>query len=223
LEATRKGLETEVGKLKGNVEQFAKENEKLAATEKALGQNVNDLKNNVNNFENKVKMLQGEVATLGKTREALEESVNKSEKQNQIMANELGKLHNVQEGLEKFAKQQGADYAAFVTDLNKSLDTHKQLLKDFSAENDKLKVNRKKIELDNLVALSTQFQNMDGKAGVSVDEFRDYLDTLGPDFTARVLKGKTLEQLFAQVDKDRSGSLNIPELRQFLEANATTD
>jgi len=195
----------------------------LAATEKALNGSVSDLKNTVQTFDSKVKMLQSELSNLQKTREALENSVKQSEAQNKIMGEELGKLHNVQEGLEKFAAQQGSDYKAFVNNLNSSLDRHKQLLTEFSAENDKLKINRKKIELDSMIALSNQFQTMDGKAGVSVDEFKDYLDTLGPEFTARVLKGKTLEQLFATVDKDKSGSLNIPELRAFLQATVTDD
>lgn len=223
LEATRKGLQNEVGQLKGNVDQMHNENEKLQATEQALNKDVSDLKNSVQNFDSKVKMLQNELSNLQKTREALDQSVAKSEAQNKVLAEELGKLNQVQEGLQQFAAQQGADYAVFVDNLTASLDRHKQLIQEFSQENDKLKSNRRKIELDSLVALSTQFQTMDGRAGVSLDEFKDYLDTLGPEFTARVLHGKTLEQLFAVVDKDKSGSLNIPELRAFLETNVTAN
>jgi len=165
--------------------------------------------------------LSDELHNLQKTREALDSAVTKSEQQNAKLAEEINKLHTVEEGLRQFAQKQGADYENFVNNLTGSINKHQQLLKEFAAENEKLKENRRKIEIDSMVSLSNNFQMLDGKVGLSVEEFQSYLDMLGPEFVNKI-KAKapqqSLENLFSNLDKDKNGTLNIPELRVFLES-----
>jgi len=182
-----------------------------------------ELKDQVLKFESKVKILSDELHNLQKTREALDSAVAKSEQQNQKLGEEIGKLKTVEEGLKQFAQKQGADYENFVNNLTGSINKHQQLLKDFAAENEKLRENRKKGEIESMIALSNNFQMLDGKVGLSIEEFQSYLEMLGPEFEKRILAKapqQSLKALFSVLDKDKNGTLNIPELRQFLESTA---
>jgi mitofilin len=214
LKATSSELKNEVGKLHGENDEYKKLNGELKGTS-------TELKEQVIKFENKVKILSDELHNLQKTREALDAAVTKSEQQNQKLSEEIGKLHSVEEGLRQFAQKQGADYENFVNNLTGSINKHQQLLKDFAAENEKLKQNRRQIEIDSMISLSNNFQMLDGKVGLSIEEFQSYLDMLGPEFENKI-KAKApqqnLQALFSSLDKDHNGSLNIPELRHFLES-----
>jgi Ca2+-binding EF-hand superfamily protein len=119
--------------------------------------------------------------------------------------------------MREFAAQQGADYQIFVDKLTSSLNQHQKLLKDFSNENQKLKNNRRQIQIDSMLALSNSFQNWDKKVGLSQDEFSSYMEMLGPNFMS-VLNTKfgSLAGVFKKLDVDGSGTLNISELRTLL-------
>jgi len=201
--------------------ELKKENETYHQLNAELKTTSTELKDQVTKFENKLKIMTDELHNLQKTREALDASLNRSEQQNAKLSEEVTKLHTIEEGLQQFAQKQGADYAVFVGNLTNSINKHQQLLKEFAAENEKLRNNRRKIEIDSMVSLSNNFQMLDGKVGLSVEEFQSYLNMLGPDFVQRITDkapGQSLQSLFLSLDKDKNGTLNIPELRVFLES-----
>lgn len=120
--------------------------------------------------------------------------------------------------MKQFAAQQGADYKAFVDQLTSSLNQHQKLLNEFAGENQKLKNNRRQQQIDSLLALSNSFQNWDKKVGLSTVEFESYLEMLGPSFQSKLTAkfGGSLDAVFAKLDSDRNGTLNITELRSLL-------
>jgi len=213
LDQTRKALEAGVDDLKKKqVNRFSEENSRLEKTR-------DDLQKEVVQFGNKVKVLSGEISNLQKTREMLDEQVKRQEAQNNQFKSELQNLHTIEEGMKQFSAQQGSDYKQFVSSLSSSLNKHQQLLADFAAENDKLRTNRRKQQVDSLLALSNSFQSWDKKVGLSVEEFKSYMEMLGADFQEKLQKkmGGTSENAFKRLDKDNSGSLNLQELRTLLE------
>jgi len=212
LDQTRKALEAGVDDLKKQVNKFSEENSRLEKTR-------DDLNKEVAQFSNKVKVLSGEITNLQKTREMLDEQVKRQEAQNNQFKDELKNLHTIEEGMKQFSAQQGSDYKQFVSSLTSSLNKHQQLLTDFASENDKLRTNRRKQQVDSLLALSNSFSSWDHKVGLSVDEFKSYMEMLGPEFQEKLAKkmGGTSENAFKRLDKDGSGSLNLQELRSLLE------
>jgi len=210
LTSTSEQLQSSVKQLEQNVTQFTEENEKLQSTRQ-------DLEENVAHLSNKIGVLSGELNNLQKTREMLDEQVTRQEEQNQQLAFELTQLHSIEEGMKQFAAQQGDDYKVFVDKLTSSLSHHQKLIQDFSNENQKLKKNRRQIQIDSLLSLSNSFQNWDKKVGLSTEEFQSYLEMIGPEFQ-EILKAKfgSMEEVFVKLDADRSGTLNISELRTLL-------
>jgi len=149
----------------------------------------------------------------------LDEQVKRQEEQNNQFKEELKDLHTIEEGMKAFSAQQGSDYKQFVSSLTTSLNKHQKLITDFSNENDKLRKNRRKQQVEHLLALSNSFSSWDKKVGLSVDEFQSYMEMLGDDFKEKLEKkmGGTPENAFKRLDKDGSGSLNLQELRALLE------
>jgi len=149
----------------------------------------------------------------------LDEQVKRQEAQNNQFRDELKNLHTIEEGMKQFSAQQGSDYKQFVSNLSSSLNKHQQLIQEFSAENEKLRDNRKKQHIEHLLALSNSFANWDHKVGLSAEEFKSYLEMLGSDFQAKLTKkmGGNIDNVFKRLDKDNSGSLNLQELHSLLE------
>jgi len=90
--------------------------------------------------------------------------------------------------MKSFAAQQGSDYKQFVGSLTTSLNKHQQLLTQFSHENEKLRTNRRKQQVDSLLALSNSFQSWDHKVGLSSEEFTSYMEMLGSEFQEKITK-----------------------------------
>ena len=116
------------------------------------------------------------------------------------------------------AADQGETFTEFVEKLNSSLAQHEKLLGDFKRENDDLAKNRKQIQIDSFIALSNSFAMWDCKIGLDVMEFEGYLAMLGGDFDDVFVRkfGGDRAKAFEQLDTDGSGTLNISELRNFL-------
>lgn len=130
------------------------------------------------------------------------------------MNEELSQLNHISEGMKALAEQQGADFKEFVDHLNSSLDRHSQLLKDFEAENVKLRENKKAIQVNSLVGLANTFATWDRKPGLSIEEFNQYLEMLGQDFKKLLFaKYSSIEEVFKRLDTDNSGSLSVSEVR----------
>jgi len=143
----------------------------------------------------------------------------RQEEQNKQLLEEVNNLHTIKQGLQEFAVAQGHSYLEFSERLTASLDKHTQLLKDFTEENRKLKENRQKIQVDSYLAMSNSFSTWDMKGGLSIDEFRGYIELLGPEFEKVMLTqfGGSYDNVFAKLDTDKSGALNIPEVRVVVE------
>lgn len=169
---------------------------------------------------NKIQVLDGEIKNLQHTREMLDQQLVRQEQQNKELAHEVSNLHTIKEGLQEFAVHQGQSYTDFTNKLEASLNRHAKLIQDFAEQNRQLKENREKIQIDSYLSMINSFSAWDDRAGLSVEEFKEYLEFLGPDFE-KVMIGKyggDLASVFARLDSDGSGSLNIPEVRILLEA-----
>eukprot|EP01012_Entosiphon_sulcatum_P053598 TRINITY_DN7376_c0_g1_i1.p1 TRINITY_DN7376_c0_g1~~TRINITY_DN7376_c0_g1_i1.p1 ORF type:complete len:373 (+),score=126.76 TRINITY_DN7376_c0_g1_i1:32-1120(+) len=212
LKTVSQTLKEETTRLHGEVDHFHQENDRLEATRGKLEQDVAT-------FTSKLGVMSDQVEHLKHTRELLDAQVTRQEEQNKQLHEELGQLRTIEEGIRQFTAQQGADYAQFVEQLTGNIHRHEALLQDFAAENSKLRENRRKQQVDSLLSLSNCFQHWDHKVGLSVDEFRSYLQLLGPSYELRLrqLVGGTDERIFGQLDKDGSGTLNVSELRAALE------
>ena len=68
-------------------------------------------------------------------------------------------------------KHQGADYQAFIDQLNDSIRKNEELLDDFQAENEDLKETRKQMTVDSYMTLSNSFAMWDCKIGLDAMEF----------------------------------------------------
>eukprot|EP01129_Flabellula_baltica_P014429 TRINITY_DN68_c1_g1_i2.p2 TRINITY_DN68_c1_g1~~TRINITY_DN68_c1_g1_i2.p2 ORF type:complete len:160 (-),score=48.16 TRINITY_DN68_c1_g1_i2:10-489(-) len=155
----------------------------------------------------------------------LDEQVARQEEQNNRLKDQLDDLSGIREGMEALAAQQGEDYQAFVDKLNSNLDKNQKLLDDFAAENEKLRQNRRKIQIDSYIAMSNSFSMWDATAGLSRDEFQGYLSLLGAEFEAAMISkyGTDIDTIFTKLDTDGNGSLNIPEVKKLLNTVVTEE
>jgi len=242
LEETRKALEKDIEQLKEEVSKFHEENKKLEETRKALDTQVQNLKaesaqfaeqnqklqDNVAQFSNKMKIMSNELKNLQKTREMLDEQVARQDAQNNQFKEELNKFHTLEEGMKALASKQGEDYALFVKKLTESINKHKELIRDFADQNNRLRETRKKGRIDHYLEVSHTFSMMDHKVGLSLEEFQEYLSIISSDFPEIWSKleekmGGGVEFVFKQLDKDKSGALSLGELKVLVEALVKAD
>jgi len=120
--------------------------------------------------------------------------------------------------LAAIAAKQSADFQTMMAGLSQSFQLNQNLLSEYGNENEKLKQTRKQIKIDSYLAMSNSFSTWDQQAGLSIEEFRAYLDLLGPEFEDAMLKkyGGNVDTVFKSLDIDNNGSLNIPEVRKLL-------
>lgn len=207
------------GELTENVATFTEQNENFAEHNKELESNVEELNAVKGKLGNKVELLSTEVTSLQKTRELLDKQVTRQKEQNDQFKDELSKLQTIEQGMKSFADQQGEDYANFVTQLTGNIQRNEELLNEFAEENELLSKNRRQQRVDSLVALSNSFQFFDHEAGLSAEEFKVFMETLGPELQSvlREKVGASSESAFGSLDKDNSGTLNLGELRNIVE------
>lgn len=121
--------------------------------------------------------------------------------------------------MKAFAAKAGEDYGAFVGQLTSQISRNEKLLSDFSQENTRLKENRRQQQVNMLLQMSSSFAQWDHKVGLSPDEFTQYIALLGPEYERKIREkiAPTEDNAFGLLDADKSGTLNLNELRRMLE------
>jgi len=197
-------LQGEVDRLGGEVNKFSEENEKLSSIREALEMDVKGLSNKLDLFGVQLEQLQ-------KTREMLDVQLERQAEQNKELAT--------------IASKQQSDFQQLMHGINESFMFSQDVLSGYSNENDRLRENRRQIKIDSYLAMSNSFSSWDHKSGLSVDEFKAYLELLGSDFEhAMIAKyGGNAETVFSMLDVDNNGSLNIPEVRKLLKDLVTDE
>lgn len=213
-------LRAEVSTLHGTVEELRAVAGELKAEVGRLQAVEARLNEGVASLEKKLQLMQSTVDDLVKVRDSLDAQVDRLDEQNTQLKGHLDDLKSIEEGMKAYAEQAGESFGEFVKQMTSQISRNEKLLSDFSAENAKLRDNRRKQQLNMLLQMSTSFQNWDHKVGLSPEEFAQYLTMLGPQYEQMIREkiSPTPDNAFGVLDLDKSGTLNVQELRSMLEA-----
>lgn len=222
-----KQLKTSVDSLKSTEEELKRQVSDLIEVEEGLKGQVESLqgverglKEQTIGLGQKLKVMETTVSDLKETKESLDQEVSKMEGQNEKLKEQLGDLRKIEEAMKAHAEEAGEDFANFVSQMTELVGKNQEQLDEFTEQNEKLKKNRMKQQVTSLVMMTNNFQNWDEEAGLSIDEFRQYISFLGPEFEEKIRKRCNTsdeENPFGKLDHNGDGTLNVAEVRDLLE------
>mmetsp|Transcript_141759 Transcript_141759/g.395239 ORF Transcript_141759/g.395239 Transcript_141759/m.395239 type:complete len:376 (-) Transcript_141759:135-1262(-) len=218
LEAVTAGLHTTESDLRQQVAQLTETEGRLKAEVGRLEGLERTLTERVASFSQKLKVMESTVQDLKQTRDSLNHEVSEMEGQNEKLKSQLEDLNSIKESMKTFAETAGEDFDQFVQQLTGLVERNQEQIDEFAEQNRKLKANRLAQQVNSLLQMSMTFQNWDAEAGLSSQEFEQYVSFLGPEYEQRIRSrlDASGEDPFGKLDQDGNGNLNLEEVRNLL-------